>query len=145
MDHSNRVIPRREPELIAREARRLWRGCADKVATMSIDGLVVRGVTIESRYQQADEAMRAMVMALGVAAFAVKSIYCDSRATHSYTVVIQDWAWKADVVDHIGRKLEAAAFRERGGHNGITVAADDGSTFGSSERCVGVVAGWEGP
>jgi hypothetical protein len=96
VDHSNRIIPRREPELIAREAQRLWRGCTDKVPTTSIRGMVVWGVELTSRYDQADEleAMRAMVMALGGAAFVVKSIFCDSNATHSYTVVIRSWAWK---------------------------------------------------
>jgi hypothetical protein len=44
LDYSNRVIPRREPELIAREAQRLYGGCADKVATTSIRGMVVWGV-----------------------------------------------------------------------------------------------------
>jgi hypothetical protein len=43
LDHSTRVIPRREPELIAREARRLYGGCADKVATTSLDRIFVRG------------------------------------------------------------------------------------------------------
>jgi hypothetical protein len=140
VDHSNRIIPRREPELIAREAQRLYGGCADKVATTSLDR-----AELTSRYGQADEleVMRAMVMALGLAAFAVDSIYCDSMATHSYTAVIRDWAWRSDVVDHIMRKLEAAAFRERGGHNGITVTADVGSCSGCSERRVDVVASWE--
>jgi hypothetical protein len=85
VDHSTRVIPRREPELIAREAQRLFGGCADKVATTSIRSMVVWGVELTSRYDQADEfeAMRVMVLALGGAAFVVKSIFCDSNATHS--------------------------------------------------------------
>jgi hypothetical protein len=147
LDHSNRVIPRREPELIAREARRLYGGCADKVATTSIRGMVVRGVELTSGYDQADEleAMRAMVLALGGAAFVVKSIFCDSRFTHSYTVLIRSWAWEVNLAGHVGRTLEAAAFRERGGHNGITVAADDGSSFGSSERRLDLVADWIAP
>jgi hypothetical protein len=146
-NHSNRIIPRREPELIAREAQRLWRGCADKVPTTSIDRMVVWGVELTSRYNQADEfdTMRAMVLALGGAAFVVRSIFCDSRFTHSYTVLIRDWAWETNLVGHLARTLEAAAFRERGGHNGITVAADDGSPFGSSERRLDVAAAWEAP
>ena len=147
LDYSNRVIPRREPELIAREAQRLYGGCADKVATTSIDRLVVWGVELTSRYDQADEfeAMRARVLALGGAAFVVKSIFCDSNATHSYTVLIRSWAWETNLAGHVTRTLEAAAFRERGGHNGITVAADDGSPFGSSERRVDLVADWVAP
>jgi hypothetical protein len=145
MDHSTSIpIPRREPELIAREAQRLWRGCTDKVATTSIDRLVVWGVELTSRYQDADEleAMRAMVMALGGAAFVVRSIFCDSRFTHSYVVLIRDWAWETNLVGHLARTLEDALFHERGGHNGITVAADDGSFFGSSERRLDVDAIW---
>jgi hypothetical protein len=144
LDQSTRIIPRREPELIAREAQRLWRGCADKVATTSIDRMVVWGVELTSRYQDADEfeAMRAMVLALGGAAFVVKSIFCDSNATHAYTVLIRDWAWETNLVGHLVRTLEAAAFRARGGHNGIVVAADDGSGFGSSDRRVDVAATW---
>jgi hypothetical protein len=147
VDHSSRIIPRREPELIAREAQRLWRGCTDKVATTSIRGMVVWGVELTFRYQDADEfeAMRAMVLALGGAAFAVKSIFCDSRCTHAYTVLIRDWAWETNLAGHIARTLEAAVFRARGGHNGIVVAADDGSAFGSSERRIDVAATWVDP
>jgi hypothetical protein len=148
LDHSNRVIPRREPELIAREAQRLYGGCADKVATTSLDRIFVRGAELTSRYQQADEleVMRDMLLALGPAtSLAVESIYCDSRMTHCYTVAIRKWAWRADVVDHIGRTLEFAARHYRGGHNGITLVVDDGSTFGSSGRRVDLVADWVAP
>jgi hypothetical protein len=144
VDYSNRIIPRREPELIAREARRKWRGCADKVPTTSIDRMVVWGVVLESRYRDADEfeAMRSMVLALGGAAFVVKSIFCDSNCTHAYTVLIRDWAWETNLVGHITRTLEDAVFRARGGHNGIVVEAGDGAPFGSSERRIDVAATW---
>jgi hypothetical protein len=138
VDYSTRIIPRRAPELIAREAQRKpWRGW---VPTTSLNHITVRGVELTSRYQQADEleAMRDMVMALGPAtSLAVESIYCDSGA---YSVAIWKWAWRDDVVDHIGRTLAFAARHYRGGHNGITLVMG-----GCPERRVDLVAGWVAP
>jgi hypothetical protein len=109
--------------------------------------MVEWGVELTSRYDQADEfeAMRVMVLALGGAAFVVKSIFCNSNATHSYIVLIRDWAWEPNLAGHVIQTLEAAVFRARGGHNGITVAADDGKPFGSSERRLDVDAVWVAP
>jgi hypothetical protein len=130
VDHSTRVIPRREPELILREAHRLHGGSMARVPTTSLDRIFVRGVELTSRYQRADEleVMRAMVLALGPAtSLAVDSIYCDSERIHGYTVLIRDWAWTADVVDHIGKTLEAVVFCERDYHNGIIMKVAGGS------------------
>jgi hypothetical protein len=44
------LVPRHEPEVIEAMAAKHYRGDNEKVATTSIDHLIVRGVNITSRY-----------------------------------------------------------------------------------------------
>jgi hypothetical protein len=141
VDHSTRIIPKREPELMSREAHRLHGGDMAEVPTTSLDRIFVRGAELRSRHQRADEfeVMRAMVLALGPAmSLAVESIDCDSARIHGYTVRIWDWAWKPDVVDHIGKTLDAVVFCERDFHSGITMRVT-----GGSGECVNRAASWQ--
>jgi hypothetical protein len=120
MEPELRPIPRREPELIRLEADRVFHGDADKVATTALRGLTVGGVEISSRYFQAEEfeVMRAMILALPPQLRdLVTSIFCDSKATHSYSVMVRRWSAAAA----IGKWLDAAAASITGGHNGIDV------------------------
>ena len=52
---SEQIIPKREPELVEAEARRRWQGDPEKVATTTLNSLVVRGVKLSSRYGKAHE------------------------------------------------------------------------------------------
>jgi hypothetical protein len=113
-------VPLRDPEIILAEAQRRYRGCTDKVATTSLSGLVVCGVMLASRYSKADEleAMRTMVLELPAQLRAeVTEVWCDSKATHCYTVTVRRW----DVAKANAKRMDAAAAVVQGGHNGIEV------------------------
>ncbi len=60
------IIPQHEPEIIAAAARKHWCGDDEKVATTSIEVLIVHDVQITSRYQKAHELelMRDMILAM---------------------------------------------------------------------------------
>ena len=85
------LIPRREPQLIEREAKRRWHGDDEKVATTTTNPITVLGVVLESRYSKAHE--------LGVMQNAVHlmppdvrdeivSIFCDSKCGASYIITV---------------------------------------------------------
>jgi hypothetical protein len=79
---------------------------------------------ITSRYSKADEleAMRAMVLELPAQLLAeVTEVWCDSKATHCYTVTVRRW----DVAKAVAQRMDAAAGAARGGHNGIEVRLVD--------------------
>jgi len=124
------IIPQHEPEIIAAAARKHWRGDEEKVATTSIEVLIVHGVEITSRYQKAYEfeLMRDMILAMPRPCGALKSIFCDSKASRCFSVVLR--YWDADLARAIGAHLEKAATAYGGGHNGISVSADGGEKFG---------------
>jgi hypothetical protein len=126
-------IPKLEPEVIAAEAKKFG-GDHEKVATTSIKRLVVGGVEITSRYQKAHEfeLMSKMVGALPAALRRhVKSIFCDSKACASYTVVLRQW--NQDVAEAVARYLEAAAIAHDGGYNDISICEDDSDCWGVNE------------
>jgi hypothetical protein len=119
-------VPLREPEIILAEAKLRYRGDTDKVATTTLPGLMVCGVDIISRYGKADEleAMRAMVLALPAQLRAeVAEVWCDSKASHCYTVTVRRWS----VAKAVAQRMDAAAAIVRGGHNGIEVRLPAGS------------------
>ena len=119
-DHQ--TIPQHEPEVVEAKARRFVD--ADKAATTSLESIVMHGVKLVSRYRKAHELelMRGFVLDLPAAVRgSVASIFCDSKATYFFTVVVRDWS-DAEIV---GRALAASALARNGGHNGITVCARD--------------------
>jgi hypothetical protein len=86
------IVVRREPELVQREAKRLYRGDDEKVATAGFNNLNVRGVIIYSRYQKAHEleTMIQMVTRLQADRIGyVERIWCDSQVGCSYNVVLR--------------------------------------------------------
>jgi hypothetical protein len=129
---SRTTIPRREPELIEAEARQLYRGDTEKVATTSLQSVTARGIEITSRYNKVDEfeLMVKMVNALPASLCKkIKSIWCDSKACQCFTVVLR--AWNDNLAREVGVKLQAALLNMRSGHNGIAVEAGtlDGPTI----------------
>jgi hypothetical protein len=141
------IIPQHEPEVIAAGARKYF-GDDEKVATTSMDLLIVRGVKITSRYKKAHEfeLMRAMILALRLEQCrAVQSIFCDSKAGSCFSVVLRPRPWNEGAARAIGRRLEEVAMTYGGGHNGITVSADDGDAsniFGSLHQLVHFDPDW---
>jgi hypothetical protein len=123
------VIPRHEPEIIEAVATRQHYGDDEKVATTSLDHLIVRGVNITSRYQKADELdlMRALVLALpSPFCGMVESIWCDSKACCCYSVVLREWLSArafSSAAEIIGSCLETTLRSMRPfGHNGIDIS-----------------------
>jgi hypothetical protein len=115
-------VPRRAPELVSTEARRLYRGAPEKVATTSLPGVIVDRVSITSRWGSADEleAMSAMVMALPATLRAqVTDLWCNSKAT-SYVVTVRSRNLSKVVTD----ALDVAAHLVCGGHNGIEAVVE---------------------
>jgi hypothetical protein len=123
-------VPRREPELIQAEADRRWRGNTEKVATTSLDSITFRGVDISSRYQKAGEleTMLAIVDSLPIPLCAsIETIFCDSRATHAYSVVLKDW--HKETARLVGERVDLAVGELNGGHNGINVKSRSGDQW----------------
>jgi hypothetical protein len=104
----------------------------------TLRGLTVCGIEITSRYCLADELdrMRQMILTLpGRLSAEIASISCDSRRD-SYSVVLRCWNQRS--AEEIAYRLNVAVSKISGGHNGITVAADDGSIFGDSDKRIEV-------
>jgi hypothetical protein len=86
------AIPHREPEVIEAEARRHWRGNHDKVSTTTLNDLFIGKTRIWSRYQKAHEMelMRDAFLAIEASDREhVVEIYCDSKMSNSYTIVLR--------------------------------------------------------
>jgi hypothetical protein len=98
--------------------------------------LMVRGVEIHSRYGKADEyeLMQDAVLAMGPLAGLLRSIHCDSKAGAAYSGVLREWAPGTARAALLA--LEEAILQHGLGHNGITLATDNGTMFGDDTRCV---------
>lgn len=120
-------VPRHEPEVIRAKMKRLGPN-AERVQTTSLDVIEYKGVVLSSRYQKAEELvlMQRMVDDVGTCLLRkIESIWCDSKATASYTVLLnncdEDPAWE------IASRLEATCLEMDGGHNGIYVHGNTGT------------------
>lgn len=121
-------VPRHEPEVVAAAARRHWNGDDEKVPTTSVRDLTVGGVHLSSRYDKASEYDLMALMASGLPEDLrahVESIFCDSKATHAYTLEIKPSG--IDVATLIANIIEATCLDQTDGHNGILLAS--GSEF----------------
>ena len=123
------LVPRHEPEVIEAMAAKHYRGDDEKVATTSINHLIVCGVKITSRYQKAVELdlMRALILALpSPFCGMVESIWCDSKACCCYSVVLREWLSSrafSSAAEIIGSCLETTLRSMRPfGHNGIDIS-----------------------
>jgi hypothetical protein len=149
MKMSKTVIPQHEPEVVAAGAQRRFHGDDEKIPTTSLNPIVVDRVTIESRYGKANELelMRRFVLDLSPHhRRLVARIWCDSKAMHSFSVVLRHWK----EAETIGRAIEASAMTHSQGHNGISIVAQDrhkpANVFG--DRNLGehfIDANWSGP
>jgi hypothetical protein len=131
------IIPKYEPEFIAAEAKRLWRGDDEKVPTTSLQEVQFRGVRLDSRYQKAHEfeTMIAVVSKLDAAEIAViDSMWCNSKAQSCYEVrlkrgVFESWA------EIICASIHAYLMQVNGGHNGFDVVDIDGDDIVFHDPC----------
>jgi hypothetical protein len=139
---TEQIIPRREPEVVEAEAKRRWFGDDEKVATTSLKSLTVRGIELTSRYDKAHEyeLMQRMVLKLPADSVnAIVSIFCDSKATNTYTVVLRNW--DAKTAGKVGAQLEATLLNMKSGHNGIWVECSM-RVPGDTERLVIIDPNW---
>jgi hypothetical protein len=121
---TEQIIPRREPGLVEAEAKRRWHGDPEKVATTTLTSLMIRGVELTSRYSKAHEYVvmqRAVLKLSSGLAGAVVSIFCDSKATCVYEVVVRNWDDNGDLAHQLGKELDSILLRLDGGHNGIWI------------------------
>jgi hypothetical protein len=136
MTPRDRIVVRREPELVQREAKRLYRGDDEKVATAGFNNLNVRGVIIYSRYQKAHEleTMIQMVMRLQADRIGyVERIWCDSQAGCSYNVVLRHKNLPDSLVRDIFETVRQACFDIDGGYSWFSVY-EPGGLFGGAMR-----------
>lgn len=120
------IIPVREPDVIAAEARARG-GDTEKVPTTTITGLHIDGIDIRSRYGKAHEyeVLRDAVLRLAPETRAlISDIFCDSQATWVLTVTLR--AWNKSHAMNVGYLLSEALLYLNGGHNTITVMCTPG-------------------
>lgn len=118
-----------KPEEVAATVRREGRLDDEKVPTTNLTRLLHRGVVITSRYQKAAEFRRMAEFIERVPedwVGRVKTIWCDSKATHQYAVVID--APRSELRT-FGEMFGMIAREVAKGHNGFFVVgqAPDGS------------------
>jgi len=119
-------IPRYSPAILKQMAGPRG-GDLEKVPTTPIRELVINGVSIDSRYQKADELeiMCGMILSLpGTMPDGIKQIWCDSKANNCYTVSLRKWdqmtAEQCATLIH-----DYAMEHPPYGHNGIEVQGPD--------------------
>jgi hypothetical protein len=129
--HPGFYVPRHAPEVIEAGARGTGYDRLDKVATTSIDALVVHGIELTSRYDKAEELEKMAAIVLNGLSLlqckAVKRILYNSKSSDDYTITLR--SDDADLAEQIGLAFQAGAIWLRGGHNGITVNGPDGETL----------------
>lgn len=122
-----RSIPVFEPEVIASAEKKAGPIGAERVPTTSLRSLVVEGVELSSRYDKAHEyeTMSGMVRTLTPDLIEhVASIFCDSKATASYTVRLRECS--VAKANAIARQFEEGCIICDGGHNGIWLSGSAG-------------------
>jgi len=86
---------------------------------------------LTSRYNQVDEyeeMQRVVLLLPAKVAACIRSMFCDSKATRCYDVVLRydTRTWDANLARYcVGKRLEAALVVVVGGHNGISIEAAD--------------------
>jgi hypothetical protein len=128
--HPRIAVPRYEPEVVEAAARKFG-GDHDKVATTSVDVLMVGGVEVSSRYNKAEELTKlAAIVLTGLSPRQrkfVKSVWYDSAYSDSYTITILHK--NSTLAEQIGSAFEAGAIWLRGRHNSVSVEAPDGTNL----------------
>lgn len=96
----------------------------DKMRTSPFDAVTVDGVHITSRYFNADE-FDLMVRVVGGLPpdmrRMMKSLWCDSKATHTYTVELREGCDTIGFARQVGAGLDRLFKQHARGHNGIFI------------------------
>jgi DNA-binding FadR family transcriptional regulator len=117
------IIPTHEPEIVAAEAKRLWRGDSEKVPTTSLRTVAFRGVQIDSRYRKAHEFETMIAAASRFDAEEISmidAIWCDSKACAYYHIILKKGVPK-EWANVICTSFAAYILQVDGGYNGIDV------------------------
>lgn len=128
------VVPRRELAAIEADAIK-WRGNYEKVATTPIREMEVKGVSITSRYNKADEFDTMAGMVRGVDEHLrplIKSIFCDSKACSTYSIELERCSHRE--ARAIADQLDQDCCKHDGGHNGIHVEGANGGRLNVNPR-----------
>jgi hypothetical protein len=92
----------------------------DKRPTSLAHVIYCRGIKLVSRYRQQHEFELLMLMAEAINGMlpdaGVSEIFCDSKATHAYSVTCKP-TWER----HVGDLVECICVAKEGGHNTIVV------------------------
>lgn len=94
-----------------------------------VSGIVYKGVSVNSRYNlQAEiDTMKDILDAMSDSATQkLQSIWCDSKANATYSIVVRDGKW----VPELQWIIAEAAKNGAGGHNGIFIEAGKGDGWG---------------
>ena len=123
-------IPLRDPEIVEAEARTYWRANAEKVRTTSLTSLTacVRRIDVALQQGRRIRVQRVVLLLPAKVAACIRSMFCDSKATRCYDVVLRydTCTWDANPERYcVGKRLEAALVVVVGGHNGISIEAAD--------------------
>jgi hypothetical protein len=119
-------VPQHSSELVAARAAK-WFGDDEKVATTSLKGLVVEGVSLISRYDKARELELMAIMVTGLPfdlAKRIKSIFCDSKCGVCFTVTLKHWP-APSILYAIGDRLDQLLCKHNDGHNGLDLRYGD--------------------
>lgn len=104
----------------------VFSGDPEKMRTSPFDSVTVDGIEITSRYTKADEfdlMARVVSMLRSDDRRKIASMWCDSKATHTYSVTMRRGHDFPEFTALIGRALSALFVQVAGGHNGIVVGA----------------------
>jgi hypothetical protein len=88
------IFPKHEAEVLAAEAKRVWRGDYDKVSETAFQFFMAHGVKLESRHDKIEEydVMASMVEAVPAALrWRVSNVFCDSNYRIYFTVTLRSW------------------------------------------------------
>jgi hypothetical protein len=116
------TIPEIDPEVVKAVADKMYGGDTEKVPTTTLNDILVRGVTLNSRYAKAAElnTMQMVVLELPQEMIdRIASIMCDSKASDTYEVKLR--VWNKYAAKEIGKAMENILLLIRNGHNGIAL------------------------
>lgn len=86
--------------------------------------ILVSGVRLLSRYCQNDEFVRMAILVIHFPAYwlpVVDSIYCDSKATHTYVVTLRERHQNIQCAAALLEYMDKLLFKHVGGYNGISI------------------------
>jgi hypothetical protein len=115
----------------------------DKAPDLPFDTLIIEGVLIVSRYAQRHELSimsRALCCLPPPLRKPIVSMFCDSKATYTYSIKLDGPRQYADTIGYALSDLFLAS--DAKGHNGINLSYGDGSKFGGDISLFDVEPHW---